>query len=132
MSLSDHSLIYCIVKAGVPKGKPRTIEYRCYKSYDKEAFVNDLKNVPWSLIENESHVDDAINTWNILFSDVANSHAPLKTRRVKGTPIPWMTPELSVLMRDRDHHLKKVQKKKSSFHWDAYRKLRNIVFFCSL
>lgn len=30
LSLSDHSLVYCIIKAGVPKASPRVIEYRSY------------------------------------------------------------------------------------------------------
>ena len=51
MSLSDHSFIYCIVKAGVPKGKPRTIEYRCYKSYDKEANAKSIQQP----ISNDTH-----------------------------------------------------------------------------
>ena len=41
-SLSDHSLIYCILKAGVPKLPPRIIEYTSYKNYSQSAFVNDL------------------------------------------------------------------------------------------
>ena len=49
-SLSDHALIYCILKAGIPKLPPRTIEYRSYKNYSQIAFVNDLKNIGILLI----------------------------------------------------------------------------------
>ena len=32
-SISDHSLVFCILKEGVTKAKPRIIEFRSYKSY---------------------------------------------------------------------------------------------------
>ncbi len=59
-SLSDHSLIYCIAKAGVPKLPPRTIEYRSYRNYSQSAFVNDLKNVDWNIIDIQENVNDAV------------------------------------------------------------------------
>ena len=43
LSVSDHSLIYCVLKAGVSKATPRTIEYRSFKSFDENAFIQDLK-----------------------------------------------------------------------------------------
>ena len=46
MAISDHYLVYCILKVGMPKGTPRTIEYRSYKNYNRDAFLNDLNDVP--------------------------------------------------------------------------------------
>ena len=43
MSLSDHSLVYCIIKAGLPKAPSRVIEYRSYKLYDKNFFARSKK-----------------------------------------------------------------------------------------
>ena len=40
--INDHFLIYCSIKSGVPKAKSKTIEYRSYLSYTKEAFLNEL------------------------------------------------------------------------------------------
>ena len=77
-SLSDHSLIYCILKAGVPKLPPRTIEYRSYKNYSQSAFVNDLKNIDWNVVDNQGNVNDAVKVWDQLFSDVANNTLQLE------------------------------------------------------
>ena len=74
LSISDRSLVYCILKVGVTKAK--IIEFRSYKSYDRDLFLKDLNNVPWHLVYNEDNVDDAVLTWNKLFLDVADSHAP--------------------------------------------------------
>ena len=127
LSISDHSLIYCIVKAGVPKATPRTIEYRSYRRFDENAFIQDLNNVPWHIVDDESNVNDAVLTWNRLFTEVADSHAPLKKRRVKGATAPWMNNKIAEAMRDRNYHLRKAQKTNSTYHWRMYRKLRNFV-----
>ena len=82
LSLSDHSLVYCVVKSGVPKTPPRTIEYCSYKSFDAKAFIHDLNNVPWHIVQSENYINDAVQTWNLLFSEIADAHTPIKKRRV--------------------------------------------------
>ena len=94
-SISDHSLVFCILKVGVTKVKPRIIEFCSYKSYNANTFIEDLNNVPWHVVQNEDNVDDAVLTWNKLFLEVADSHAPIKRRRVKGIHPPWMTQAIS-------------------------------------
>ena len=125
--MSDHSLIYCVLKAGVPKATPRAIEYRSFKGFDENAFIQDLENVSWHIVDDDSNINDAVLTWNKLFTEVADSHAPLKRRRVKGTTAPWMNNKIAEAMRDRNYHLRKAQKSNSTYHWGMYRKLRNFV-----
>ena len=125
--MSDHSLIYCVLKAGVPKATPRTIEYRSFKGFDENAFIQDLENVSWHIVDDDSNINDAVLTWNKLFTEVADSHAPLKRRRVKGTTAPWMNNKIAEAIRDRNYHLRKAQKSNSTYHWGMYRKLRNFV-----
>ena len=47
LDVSDHSLIFCVIKASVAKseGRFRDINYRCYKNYDQHKSNNDLTNV---------------------------------------------------------------------------------------
>ena len=60
---------------------PKTIEYRSYKNYNKQSFIEDLENVPWHVVfNNTENVDGCVNTWNKLFLDVVEAHAPTKTR----------------------------------------------------
>ena len=49
-------------------------------------------------------VNPAVEMWNILFTNVANKHAPIKKTRIKGAKPPWMTSDLKNAMRDRDFH----------------------------
>ena len=120
LALSDHSLVYCLLKAGATKAPPNTIEYRSYKSFDTNAFNEDLASVPWHVVENENNIDDVVLTWNKLFSEIADAQALIKKS-------PWMDDKIRAAMRNRDYHHLKAVKSNSSYHWEMYRKLRNSV-----
>ena len=76
-AISDHSIVYCTTKSGVPKAPPKTIEYRSYRKYDKRTFIKDLKETDWNMVDFNGGVDPAVEMWNTLFTDVANRHAPI-------------------------------------------------------
>ena len=65
--LSDHYLVYCILKSGVIKAPPKTTEYHSYKNFDVNTFLADLT---WHIIENKEDIDDAVFIWNQLFSEI--------------------------------------------------------------
>ena len=124
--LSDHFLVFCIIKAGITtKTIPRILEYRPYKNFNPTLFNDDLRNIPWHIVENEDNVDDVLFTWNKMFLEVADQHAPVKRRRVKGTPLPWMNSQISDTMKERDWAHRKARKSNSARHWSMYAKLRN-------
>lgn len=127
VSLSDHYLVYCVLKSGVTKAPPRTIEYRSYKNFNVNSFIADLNNVPWHVTESADNIDDAVFLWNKLFSEVADSHAPVKRCRVKGSPVNWMNNKINEAMKDRDFHHRRAVKTNSAYHWSNYRRLRNLV-----
>ena len=55
-------------------------------------------------------IDDTVTVflWEKLFGDCEDHHAPIKSRRVKGMPTPWVSVKLLELRRDRDFHLFKL------------------------
>ena len=54
----------------------------CYKRYSEEAFLRDVSNIPWSVIEGARDADDAVYLWESLFKGGADDHAPMKAKRV--------------------------------------------------
>ena len=118
-TLSNHSLVFCVMKGGVPKVPPRKFEYQSFKNYDKMKFINDLNQVPWSVIDGVENVDDAIFVWERLFSEIGNEHVPLKIKRAKGSKTSWVTSKLA------DYHFRKARSTNGSYHWKMYRKLRH-------
>jgi hypothetical protein len=57
----DHSLIFCVVKAGVTKSPVKTIEYTSYKHYSKEAFLDELRNIDWNIVDEIPDINTAVN-----------------------------------------------------------------------
>ena len=82
LTISDHSLIICVLKSSCPKAPGRSIQYRSYKNYSRANFVNELKEINWETFENDLDTNSAVNKWNALFTKTANHHAPLKQTRL--------------------------------------------------
>ena len=51
----------------------------------------------------------------------------MRQRRLKAKSVPWITPAIKQLMRNRDYHKKKAIRYNSSIHWDKYKSIRNRV-----
>ncbi|XP_066019612.1 uncharacterized protein [Pocillopora verrucosa] len=49
LGLSDHSLVYCVLKSGRPRVAPKTIEYRSYKNYNKSTIANEMRERDYHL-----------------------------------------------------------------------------------
>ena len=62
------------------------------QTYSKEAFLADLRNVDWNIIDEIPDLINALNLWN------KECHAPTKRTRIKGYHVPWMTSELKTSM----------------------------------
>ena len=87
LSLSDHSVVFCVVKVGVTKAFGKTIEYRSYRHYQKNGFIQGCAKVIGVLLI-ESDVDSAVLAWNELFLCTPNRHAPITIAGMKGTKFP--------------------------------------------
>ena len=80
ITLSDHSLGFCIMKGGIPKLPPRKFEYQSFKNYNKTDFINDRNQVPWSVVDGVENIGDAVFLCERLLSEIANEHAPLNMK----------------------------------------------------
>lgn len=54
-------------------------------------------------------------------------HAPKRKRRVSGNKMPWLSFPIKESTCGRDYHHRKAVKSNSSYHWNMYKKLRNLV-----
>ena len=125
LSLSDHDLIGCVRKVNHQKVDPRTITCRNYSKYDPEALKRELS---LDKMEPLYQINDVNKAWYFLrkvLTILFNKHAPMITKRVKGSFCPWLTPEIKQLMNRRDKLLRKCRKSKSEEDWHAYKMLRN-------
>ena len=94
----------------------------------QNAFIDDLSCAPWSTLEVFNDPSEAIEQWYLLFNDVLDTHAPVKSRRVKRPrPPDWFSAEIGVTIKERNRLHKLASAHNNSSNWDAYRRARNKV-----
>lgn len=123
IGISDHYAIFCNRKINsyCRNHTHKSIQYRSFKTFDENAFLNDLLSVQWQILENFEDIDDIIRIWYSLFIDIVDKHAPVKEHRIKSKLQPdWLTPEILDSMKERDTL-------KSQGKFDEYKILRNKV-----
>ena len=128
IGFSDHCAIFGVRKLhNIKRPPPKIIQSRNYKNYDPAFFSDDLNKIPWDILEMESTSNEAWIVFKDLFLTVADKHAPVATRRVRGFSVPWLTSSIKELMTERDYHHKKAIKTNQELHWSKYKRLRNTV-----
>ena len=127
VGMSDHSLVYAVKKYVILKHKPTVREVRDYKRFNADGFLLDLAKMPWHVINQYSNPNECWRVWKSFFNDTLDMHAPIRHKRVKGNSVPWITPEIKCMMRNRHYHKKYAIKHDSHLHWKKFQLLRNKV-----
>ena len=105
----------------IPKTGHKVISFRSLKNFDKDIFLNDLKNSHLQTVYNLTDPDEALDFWLKTFMDIYNKHAPRLTKRVKHYRKPgWLDKEIDSAIKVRDDLKKSGQE-------DAYKQQRNFV-----
>ena len=69
-----------------------TKTYRNFCNFNRENFRRDISQQDWSYNSDNPNVLWA--DWKAKFLTIVNSHAPIKTKRVRSHKVPWVTSEL--------------------------------------
>ena len=87
--ISDHHLmIYTMFKTTFHKIPPKTINYRCYKKFSQNCFLNDLQyNV--NSIQSGNYC-----TFEDTFTNILDRHAPRKKKIIRGNTTPFVNKPL--------------------------------------
>ena len=89
--LSDsHKLVFTILKSSHIKLKRKVITYRCFKSFDVEAFRNNLLNSLHAIPTG----DITYPIFEGIYLNILDIHAPFKQEYVGGNDQPFMTKSL--------------------------------------
>ena len=120
-------MIYAIRKCKPIKGVHKTIDYRCYKHFNEESFLNDLYNAPWKDVEVFDDVNDAVDLWQNIFGNIVDKHIPKKSKRIKANPTPWLNRDIKRHLSTRDYLHRKALKSNNSSDWDDFKAYRNKV-----
>ena len=118
--LSDfHNMIVTVMKTTFPKSKPKIIMYRDHKKFIEENFRVDLR-----LELGKVEVQD-YETFEKIFLDVYDKHAPCKKKVLRANQKPYMTKTLRKAIMRRSVLENKFYKDKSSESRIKYKKQKN-------
>ena len=83
--------------------------------------------VPFHAISIFDDFDDQVDTFNALFTDILDDHAPVKRVKIKARPNPFVMTEIRQLMKTRDQWHKSAMKSNHRLHWNPYQFFRQEV-----
>ena len=83
-----HHMIYTMTKTTFTKLPPKTLNYRCYKNFDEHKFLHDLDKAIASIPIGDYKLFEKVH------EDILNTHAPLKTKLIRGNDKPYVNKEL--------------------------------------
>ena len=128
VSIADHLMNYIILgKSNIPHHH-RFIYSRNFKKVNEQNLIEDLKKVPWHMIECFEDIEDSWHAWKCLFNNVVNEHAPLrKFRAPKKQKIPWYDAKIDDLKAVRDQYHRRATMGNLAEDWLMYRNTRNKV-----
>ena len=125
LGISDHSLVFMTRKVHHDRFCPRTIEMRQFKHFQKNKFLNDLEQMPWSNIDLCSDPNDMWHEWKQMFVSCMDKHAPRKLKRISKKRAPWITKGLLNKIHRRDLIKKKAISSNDHEMWEQFKCARN-------
>ena len=103
----------------------KTIRYRDFKHFDEHQFVEQLTNVPWSLISMADDVDEKLDLFEQLYLSVLNNHPPIIEKSIRQPP--WFIADLGKLILDRDRLFNSYKHSHDPNASTAYKRAKNHV-----
>ena len=62
--ISDHSLVFTILRSRAPRSRSRKICVRGFKNFNRDKFIQDLQMAPFSIVDVFDEVDDKLYALN--------------------------------------------------------------------
>ena len=126
-AFSDHLPILLCIKSSVACPQPTLITHRSFKHFSKTSFEENLTTAPWCVMNIFEDPDDKAEVFNLLFLDILDQHAPVRTVRVKKKPSPWITKAIRKEMDKRNRLFRFYRRNPTDTAWDIYKAQWNRV-----
>ena len=125
---SDHLAVVVLKYSKEVHHKPTTVLKRNYKNFDQAAFLQDIDQCNINeAVTACNDIDDAAKTFQDMFSQVLDRHAPIKVFQSRKNSVPYLSEEIKNLMSERDALKEEATKHGDSELMKEYRIKRNEV-----
>ena len=92
---------------------PWFVDVRNYRNNDLALFKTDLHTILWDILElvnSSKALNEVWNSFKDMLLTVVDKHVPIVMCWVSGKSMPWPTPKLNNLTREREYYHKKAIK----------------------
>ncbi len=125
--ISDHFLIFAVLKLKLPKPQPKVVTARNYKRYDPEKFLQDLAQIPWCSNLLMDDVNEKVARFDTHFLNTLERHAPFKTMKIRYRQCPFLNDEIKELIKNRDNLHKIGRQTRMQSDWEKFHMCRESV-----
>ena len=125
--ISDHSLILMTHKIHHDRNCPRTIEMRQFRHFQKNKFLSDVEQMPWSKVDLCSDPNDMWQEWKQMVVSCTDKHAPRSLKRISKKRAQWITGGIMHKMHRREFIKKKTISSNDHDMWEQFKCARNQV-----
>ena len=121
--------VFVELKVKAPTPPPYYISVRSYKNYSPTMFSGDLAANSTRLLSlfDTTDVNAQLNIFNDVLQSTLDSHAPVKTIRVRSRPCPFVTRDIKQLMDNRNSLHRRFLQTRDASDWEKYKVSRNTV-----
>ena len=128
IGVSDHHNIICAAtRMHLARNQKRKIQYRSMKNFSADNFNEDVATIPFQVCEIFDDPDDVMWSYNKLFLDVIDEHAPIKYKVLKKPQVKYMNGALRKAINIKGMLRRKYERYKDNHSWYQYRTQRNRV-----
>ena len=122
---SDHSLVYTVLHSSASRLRSRKIFTRSLKTFSKQNFVRDMQMAPFHIMDLFDDVNDKLYTFEQLYLDILDEHAPLKHSHIRRKQVPYMTKKWRKAIRHRNKLWKIFTRERTDENYEKYKCQRN-------
>ena len=98
----DHKMIFGTRHSKLLNKNPRYVKKRSFKTFNPDAFLEDISKLYWWDIYQCDNVDTAVHLFTQRFSEVLDKHAPMKIFQFRRNYAPWISLATRDLMKQRN------------------------------
>ncbi|KOB76082.1 Poly U binding factor 68kD, partial [Operophtera brumata] len=102
--LGAHAMLLVDFKIIKVKPSPRLVTFRPLKDILIDIFMNDLNSVDWAHFKLPLDLNVLSSDFTCIINSLFDKHAPLKTRKFKGPPHPWITSTVKDMIKIRNEY----------------------------
>src|SRR5436190_12434452 len=124
-SITDHKLIFCILKCKKFKEKAKLITYRDFSKLNMEDMVRMMGSIEWDKVKSMDGVEGMNDFITSNIKNTFDRYAPIVTKRVTRKKAPWMNQEILSLTKRKNKIRRKFWKYRHENDWIEYKSLRN-------